>query len=480
MKSTLKVLVPIVLLLGGVFGLTYLMQYAPRSEDTKGGPELETAKKPLQFFSSRRAWIPRQFYDLAVANGDTPPNLFDTLFPGFYEPGVEHNSASFWFKNTSSKKVTIQLQGVSCVSCSGGRVAPIPPPVADQILQMAAITSLPMGFASGLPAGMAGPAANLGGLKWQYHKFDKPKDEVTYEVPEAPSGAGQWSAEQWAILELQFLAKPVVGLNSLQARFQTRRLGETEAFDEEFGINYLTANPFDLDRTTIDVGELTESSASQTHEILAYSCTRSNLGDMKLSVRLPPGAGGEAGSFVSVGKPVPVPESQHFALMEKVGTARKQPVRFRSAFMIPITITPQVGETKLDFGRLDRNVLVELGTASVPIRVTGTMRGPIRLVGAKGIDFGYFAYTDEQTAAVTVETERSSIELQLLPAQTQPKFLKLELKRQPDIGDRGIYKLKATLPAKEQLGEIEDGVVVLESKGPNPLRIRIPVTGRGR
>ena len=36
------------------------------------------------------------------------------------------------------------------------------------------------------------------------------------------------------------------------------------------------------------------------------------------------------------------------------------------------------------------------------------------------------------------------------------------------------------MPAKEQLGEILDGVVVLEAKGPNPLRLRVPVTGRGR
>jgi len=81
---------------------------------------------------------------------------------------------------------------------------------------------------------------------------------------------------------------------------------------------------------------------------------------------------------------------------------------------------------------------------------------------------------------VTVETERSGVELVLVKDLTVPKYLKVELLKQPDVGDRGSYKLKATIPANEQLGEIRDGVVVLEAKGPNPLRLRIPVTGRGR
>ena len=52
--------------------------------------------------------------------------------------------------------------------------------------------------------------------------------------------------------------------------------------------------------------------------------------------------------------------------------------------------------------------------------------------------------------------------------------------RQPDIGDRGIYKLTVSIPAKEQYGEFKDAVVVLQTKGPNPQKLRIPVAGRGK
>ena len=108
------------------------------------------------------------------------------------------------------------------------------------------------------------------------------------------------------------------------------------------------------------------------------------------------------------------------------------------------------------------------------------MRGPANIVGAKELSFGAFASSDAQTASVTIETERSGVELEIVKELTVPSYLKVELVKQPDNGERGTFRLKATIPAGEQLGEIRDGLVVLQAKGPNPLRLRIPVTGRGR
>jgi len=197
-------------------------------------------------------------------------------------------------------------------------------------------------------------------------------------------------------------------------------------------------------------------------------------------VQMPLGVDGEPGPFVAAGKPVPVPESRYLELMKLGSEAKKGPVRFRSAFIVPITISPKVGDAKMDIGRLERSVNFRLGSEVQTVRVTGSMRGPIYLAGSKEIGFGNFHYVDEQSVVVKVESERADLELRIVPELTQPKTLKLDLKREPNIGDRGLYSLKATLPGREQLGEIKDGVVVLEAKGPNPLRLRIPVTGRGR
>src|SRR5205823_1224908 len=139
---------------------------------------------------------------------------------------------------------------------------------------------------------------------------------------------------------------------------------------------------------------------------------------------------------------------------------------------IPVTVKTRIDQNKLDIGRVDRVIAITQGSETKQVQVKGSMRGPIYLAGAgREIGFGAFAYTSEQTATVEVETERTGVELEIVKNLTQPKSLKVELQKQPDNGDRGSYKLKVTLPAKEQIGEIKDGVVVLQTRGPNPQRL---------
>ena len=468
--STLKILVPLVLLVGVIFAITYFAQYTPPEPD-EPTPDTKTVqlKKPLRFFSTIRHW-------------DPIGSLQDQQFPGFFEQGQTSYPASFWFENRGTAAVQMQLKYVSCTSCSGGQVAPIPPDVTKQILQMTALSTLPQGFVNGLPLGLAVPTALLDAkrdsLKWQYHKFDKAPIDIKYEIPGAPTG-DRW-AEQWAILQLQFQVKP--GGARLTAEFLVKADGSDELSDERFGIEYTAAEPFDLGRTTIDVGELTEASPTQTHEILVYSSTRdsSDLEKLAMLVALPDGTSGLPGPFVSVGKPVPVPEDKIDELAIRISIQAKQPTRVRSAFRVPVTISPKVGDAKLDIGSIARIISFTQGTDTKQVRVKGSMRGPASIVGARELGFGAFTSSDPQTAIATIETERSGVELEIVKDLTVPKFLKVELVKQPDNGERGSYRLKVTIPAGEQLGDIRDGLVVLQAKGPNPLRLRIPVTGRGR
>ena len=469
--STLKILVPLVLLVGVIFAITYFSQYTPPEPDEPTiDPKTVQLKKPLRFFSTIRHW-------------DPIGSLQDQQFPGYFEQGQTAYPASFWFENRGTAAVHMQLKYVSCTSCSGGQVAPIPPDVTKQILQMTAISTLPQGLVSGLPLGLAVPTALLDAkrdeLKWQYHKFDKAPIDIKYEIPGAPTG-DRW-AEQWAILQLQFQVKP--GGGSLKAEFLVKADGSDELSDERFGIEYAAAEPFDLGRTTIDVGEMTEASPTQNHEILVYSSTRS-VSELKLAmlVAMPDGTSGVPGPFVSVGQPVPVPEDKIEEMAIRISMAKQppQPTRVRSAFRVPVTISSKVGDAKLDIGSIERNISFTQGTDTKQVRVRGSMRGPASIVGARELGFGAFTSSDLQTATATIETERSGVELEIVKELTVPKFLKVELVKQPDNGERGSYRLKATIPAGEQLGDIRDGLVVLQAKGPNPLRLRIPVTGRGR
>jgi len=475
-SSPLKVVIPIVLLMAVVFAVTYFSQYTPTEPEVKT-VEKVVAKKPLQFFSNIRRWNP------------IPGNsLQDREFPGFFEqkeiyPEGEQPRAAFWFENRNPHPVTMQLQRASCMTCSDGHVTLIPPAVIAQILQMTALSTLPQGFVSGLPAGLALPAAQFDPkqkrLETQKHKFEKDTSQIVFTIPPAPSEP--WASAQWGILDLYFKPKP--GGKPFTAEFFTRMEGLEEPVEEKFAIFYTAADPFIIDTPAIDLGELTDASANQTHDILIYSTTRkpADIPKVEVLVMMPSGVSGEPGEFISVGAPRPVPENELEALEIQLSRAAKYPIRVQSAFHLPVLVRVKIGNAKLDIGKVERVIAITpLGTETKQVYVKGTMRGPVFLAGAKALDFGPFASNDEQTATVDVETERTGVELSIVKDLTQPKGLKLELKKLPDNGDRGAYRLRATLPANQQVGEIRDGVVVVEAKGKSPLRLRIPVVGRGR
>ena len=98
---------------------------------------------PLRFFTSTRKWDPDS------------DSLDDQVFTGFFEKDSK-GSAEYWFENRNESPVAVQLKSVSCSSCSDGWLAPLPPETTRGILQMSAISCLPMGPISFLPVGMAG------------------------------------------------------------------------------------------------------------------------------------------------------------------------------------------------------------------------------------------------------------------------------------------------------------------------------------
>ncbi len=224
MKSTLKIILPIFILMAVIFGVTFLTQYAPPDEPTKPDGPRERKEPPLRFASSTRFWDAPDFFSPEgvhfrgfplTAPSATPADpeqpfrfeLQNRVFPGFYEvqsdAGGTKHSASFWFENPHRQSVTMRLQHVNCGACSGGRVAAIPPDVTRQLLQMSGVSVLPQGLMSGLPIGMVGPAANLSPdlLKWQHYTF-RNNPHPDYIIPPADNKDG-WSP-QWGILELQF------------------------------------------------------------------------------------------------------------------------------------------------------------------------------------------------------------------------------------------------------------------------------------
>jgi hypothetical protein len=471
MKQTLKIAVPVVVLMAVIFGVTFFAQYTPNTDD-KTGPGGPSGEPPLRFFSSTRMWDPRPEASLQNQN-----------FPGFYERQAnaagQQNGASFWFENRNTRPVTMKLKGVSCTSCSGGRVAAIPPQVARQILDMSGVSVLPGGLFSAFPVGMAGPAANLAEhrLTWQSHTFrDEPNAE--YKIPAATDDP---SLPQWGILELRF-SVGAIGPKKLEADFEVQVEGNPEVQAAKFDIAYLGVEPFDLSRLSIEVGDLTATSNPANYDVILFSATRGprgngpgDLAPPAVSVEMPPGTVGEPGPFVSVGAPVRLPEEE---LPLATAQIDRRGVRLEAAYRMTVTVAPRVGDKRIDLGPLERDIHVSTADTRKTIRVRGTVRGDIWLDGSLK-DFALPTYNsaDGVSRSFTVVTKQPAAELVQVPEPATPDFLKVVIEKLPSDGDRGYHRVKVTVPPGKGPGGAWNGLIALELKGPQPQRIRIPVRG---
>ena len=479
MNSTLKILVPLALLLAVVFAVTFFSLNTPTDDDDKKeGPGIGSGEQPLRFFNSIRKWSP-------VSDA----TLQNQIWPGHFETGETQRAATFWFENKNAAPVTVTLRGVSCSACSGGRLAPIPPEKTRALLQMAAITSLPQGLMAGLPLGMIGPTADLiPALQWtsfDYGTFKEPKDleKAVYHVPAATgpaaAGADGWSP-QWGILELNFKVRPN-SKNPLTTIFETRIDGTDQPAKAEFEIHFLAIGPLEVDPPGINIRDLTIESADLAREVVIYSSTRPPEELAELSVRVDSLAGGgDAAGFVTVGKPVPITGVDLDRFATELTARSNRPIKVQAAYRLPITIRTHVGDARMDIGPISRDIWVAVpGADPKRVLIRGNLRGPVALSEGTELDFVSFDYRQTQNKDFDLKTERPGIEVSLVPDECSPKFVKARLEKQQDRAGRGHYKLWVTIPGGEQLGEITNGVIVLEVKGPHPQRIRLPLRGRG-
>ncbi len=521
--SLLKLAVPLLALFGVVFGVVFLSQTAPKGQDEevkgndKGGGPGGSAEPPLRFFTSARTW---DLPDMTGSNRDfpllapsaivptDPPDapgrrtwtwsLQDRIAQGVYEPSSDVRRAPFWFENRNKESVTLELKGVSCSSCSGGRLAAIPPEAAKHLLQHSALAALPTGAFSGFSLGMIEPAASIFGdpgalrsagrpaLEWTESKFDvspKPK----YSVPGAANADG-WSP-QWGILELTFTvggkgsdlaANQGTQVKPLRAGFATQVDGTQRSGGNEFVIAYEIAPGCELSRSTIDVGKLDQLSGDQTHQFLAFSSTRgpgsefTDLNKPACAVLGPTGTL-DTGGFFEVTKIERVPEAELVDASARLADERKRPAKVRAAYWITVVVRPKVGDKRLEIGAIDRTISVSAGGVVQQLKITGQVKGDVRLDDDRtDIALGSFKGGDGTTHKVTLITEKTGIELAVVREESSPSFYIYELVKQPDRGGQGYYELTITVPKGKQFGNAK-GDIVLEVKGGTGQRVRIPV-----
>src|SRR5262245_49672155 len=155
----MKKVIAIVLVMGLIFGVTYITQFTGTDVQTKDDPA--SSAMPLIFAHQE------------VRRNPLSDDPHDRYFPGFFEMGSE-SSTLFWFRNERPVDVTFGFKGFSCSSCTSARVAVVPQPVVDELVTMSALPVLPIGF-GGVPTLLPAVASAglLPKLEWTDFGVDK-------------------------------------------------------------------------------------------------------------------------------------------------------------------------------------------------------------------------------------------------------------------------------------------------------------------
>ena len=194
MNSTLKVVLPLVLLVVVVSGVTLIsLGVGDRPPTEEGSVQYSP---PLYFALTEMAYDP------------TSDSLAKRTFPQFVEPtGGRQVPVSFWFYNPHPVPVRVAILRRSCTSCSAARLAVVPPEALRAVTARGAV-------AGGLsapehPGDLIPPLAEplLHSLAWQDFNLERPDQAI--EVPPGSAEAPTWGVLQFGVVIAVVGPKPL-------------------------------------------------------------------------------------------------------------------------------------------------------------------------------------------------------------------------------------------------------------------------------
>ncbi len=465
MSSGLKTGLAIVLLLAAVFGVTVISQLTP-SSGSGGTSSVVTSETdpPLAFSTSDLKYDPK-------AEGVDYQNR---IFEGFLEVGTGGQGSPNWIgfvlRNLRPSEVVLSGLPPSCGKCTRARVGTLPHTAMAKYADAIAMD----GFLSlgGVPNPLAGItwAQTSRELDWFIFDFDMPSRRFT--VPAAPDR----KHPVWVFLDLDFTVYGETPPATVTASFDVLNTkGEPLRNPCQFHVTYAGREPFEVWPKTIAAGEFPEGLSPQTFEIFVFSMTR-NLTkpvDSIVTGRDP---------AVSIGEPVRLTASECSQLGARLTGEMKAAVRVVSAYRYPVTVRRQAEGQSPDVGDFEKSVQfasLPLSPRTWQVTLTGLVTGPVKLDGATKIDLGKYSAERKTTHTATLVTEQLATELELLPERCEPRFVKYSL-GEPKV-EFGLKRWPLRLTIAEQEGRSPPwkGVVVLQTKGPNPVTYRFPVEGSG-
>ncbi len=469
MNSTLKTALPIVLVVVMVFGLTFMSQF---TAPTKPREEAEAVEDlpVLVIGNTERTYNPSH------------PDAVNRVFQSYFEIGTEgkDNRVGFFVRNVRPAGVSLTALAPSCTTCTSIRGTVLPPDVFRAYLQEAAAGSLFGPTQTGNLFAALGWVHLRDKLTWHEFEFNNPRNRL--ELPAAPDGG-----ETWALLELGFKMAAVGPPAPKWAWFDAYDAKGTKLTPKpfEFSVNCGAREAMELTQYEYTLPDLSEGTPTQTIEVACVSAIRDALPPAVLRAN-------NNDPYVKIGDPQPLTADA----LEAYSRAKTPPpqqgappppaVNFRCGYRYTVTVAREANGKPMDMGEFSKELFVSGGPGVVlqkpyTVRLHGTVLGFIRLDGNQSkIDFGSYAGDFVQKKEVRLWTERPGVELEVLTEQTHPNFLKPTLGPPSAVAGRTYWTMTVQIPAKEGKQPPWDGIVYLRTKGPNPVTVKVPVSGHGR
>lgn len=473
MNSFTRIGLPILLVAGVVFGITFVLMYSPEEEKPSNGNSGDltpTTGQALKFFTTKA---------IVSTPNSTPKHLWywdstiEVGAPGHFE---------FWCANKHDQPVTVWIPSTNC-QCAGAEMTTIPTDALNDYIVESALAGSPL-FATSSPlAALA--HVNLGRrLNWV--PLFKGDDRPEQTIPAARSS----TEPQFALVRLGWTGKGDQGAKGISAECWARKGAEKNGTMTVIGVETNVVPAFQPMRREgsqffpareVPVGELRENSTVK-QTIYLVSTTRSYLLYTIDSERPSP--------CITWSDPVPVSDEEFIALSAHARGDENAIRRIKSAYKVELTVRERTEVTtggkkevvQLDLGPVDRKLTVAgVDAGSWGLVLKGRVLGEITMQNSDAgkIDLATFASDLGASRDVTLFADRAGLDLELVKAETMPNYLQVRLEPRKDLPDgRKQWMLRVTVPKGALHGSLPDtSAVVLKTVGANPRRLRIPVRG---
>ena len=471
MNSTLKIALPLALVVIVIFGVTLISQNVG---------EIPPEDELVDTNTNKITGPPLVISATAIGYNPAAPDIESRSFQGFYELDKTAIPISFWFQNIQPVPVNIQALQRGCTSCTQARIGVVDQKSFDKFVERAVIGALPANPLAAMNLIPALAAAELTTeIQWQDFDFDNM--DKTLKVP-----AG---SPERPVMGLFQMAISVTSVGPSDKRYVAVRAwpeGGTPS-DYAFAANMIGVQPFEPLEQNIKVPTMNVGAESKTYDVFVLSATRKLPEDYgSLPIFYPPTITvNPPDPFIQVSSARPLTE-QEVASARNQLMANKKTVPLKCGYGFKVTVHRQLsGNTpsEPDIGPFTRTLAINSpGTLHTPtVTVTGVFQGLISLVDGDLIDLKDFPGRIGTTRTVSLVSDNADVEISYLKEESNPNFLEVKLTPPRLENGRRYWDMTVVVPPSRVLRPLDyDSHIVLKATTKaGERRIRLPVKGVG-